>query len=362
MEHNNDIEAVAGEYPRIFISYRREDSAGDAGRLFDRLQKRFGGERIFYDRMSLKPGTNFEEAIQYALSLCRVLIAVVGTKWLVDDHSRRRLDEENDLVRLEVVTAMMSRTPIIPVLVHGAQMPSSVGLPEALQGFSRIQAITLHDESYDQDMTSLLNYLETCDIPPLAVSAPPAATAGPLAGRVFRDDYIGPIVRRLENCHRELGADDLPIEVLLPELMKLFHRMTFRIEPLQKCHTQNWTGRLRGACQTWIVIKAYEENLGHVGSELQKELIQELLDEINRYCDAMAGNLFDPPIEFNSKDECVARCDDYTNSPVKVRFRPKKGMPGELSIKRRILEPCEQSRLKIVELADVLNATRLDRV
>ena len=179
---------------------------------------------------------------------------------------------------------------------------------------------------------------------------------------MFRDDYIEPVVRRLEKRHRELRADHLPIEVLLPELIKLFHRMTFRIEPLQKCHAQNWTGRLRGACQTWSVVKAYDENLGQLGTELQKKLVQELLDEINRYCDVMAGNLFDPPIEFNSKDECVARCDDHTNPPVKVRFLPKKGMPGELSIKRRILEPCEQARLKIVKLVDLLNATRSDRI
>ena len=125
MEPNDDIEAVAGEYPRVFISYRRDDSGGDAGRLFDRLRDRFGGERIFYDRMALKPGTNFKADIQYALSLCRVLIAVVGTKWLVDDQSRRRLDDESDFVRLEVLTAMTTRTTIIPVLATVRPCPTA---------------------------------------------------------------------------------------------------------------------------------------------------------------------------------------------------------------------------------------------
>src|SRR5882672_5435119 len=91
----------------IFINYRREDSSGYAGRLFDALSSHFAG-RLFMDIDTLEPGVDFVEAIEQAVGSCEVLIVVVGREWLTikDAAGQRRLDDPGDFVRLEVETAL----------------------------------------------------------------------------------------------------------------------------------------------------------------------------------------------------------------------------------------------------------------
>ena len=92
----------------LFISYRREDSAGHAGRLFDRLTQHFGKERVFMDVSDIEPGVDFVEAIDVAVGSCAVLVVVIGRNWLTctDSAGRRRLDDANDFIRLETATAL----------------------------------------------------------------------------------------------------------------------------------------------------------------------------------------------------------------------------------------------------------------
>ncbi|MCW8949274.1 MAG: toll/interleukin-1 receptor domain-containing protein, partial [Sedimenticola sp.] len=87
----------------IFISYRRDDSAGYAGRLYDRLAAHFGAERVFMDVEGIDPGTDFVDAIERAVTSCKVLIVLIGHEWLeIDDGSgHRRLDDPNDFIRIE---------------------------------------------------------------------------------------------------------------------------------------------------------------------------------------------------------------------------------------------------------------------
>jgi hypothetical protein len=120
---------------RIFISYRREDSQGEALHLFDDLQNCFGTERVFMDVTGIDPGRDFRRVIDNAISSCDVFIAIIGKKWLnaADESGKRRLDDPNDFVRLEAEAALGRDIAVIPVLVQGAAMPRSEQLPLGLE-------------------------------------------------------------------------------------------------------------------------------------------------------------------------------------------------------------------------------------
>ena len=90
----------------IFISYRREDGAGHAGRMFDRLGQRFGREAVFMDVSRIEPGTDFARSIERALAGCDVMVVTIGREWLGATGSGSRVDEPDDLVRIEVATAL----------------------------------------------------------------------------------------------------------------------------------------------------------------------------------------------------------------------------------------------------------------
>ena len=107
---------------RIFISYRRSDTPHVAGRLFDRLVARFGAGNVFIDVDTIEPGLDFTDAIADAVGACDVLLALIGSHWLdaADDRGRRRLDDPDDLVVVEIATALQRQIRVIPVLVDGA--------------------------------------------------------------------------------------------------------------------------------------------------------------------------------------------------------------------------------------------------
>ncbi len=137
----------------VFVSYRREDSSGWAGRLSRALRDRFGEDQVFMDIDTLEPGIDSTEAIERYLSLSNVLLAVIGPRWLEvrDRSNRRRLDDPDDLVRREVATALTRNIPVIPVLVGGASMPSVEDLPENLRDVARRNAYECSDRRWDYD-------------------------------------------------------------------------------------------------------------------------------------------------------------------------------------------------------------------
>src|SRR5690349_7388558 len=112
------------ERPRIFLSYRRKDAAGHAGRLRDRLAAQYGQDRVFQDIDSIKPGADFAKNITNAVGSCHVLLALIGDEWLKSkDKGHRRLDNPNDYVRLEIEAALNRNILVIPILLDGATMP-----------------------------------------------------------------------------------------------------------------------------------------------------------------------------------------------------------------------------------------------
>ena len=147
---------------RIFISYRRDDSSGHAGRLYDDLVERFGDDRVFIDIDTIEPGVDFSESIERALDSCEIVLAVIGKSWLKisDSAGLRRLDHPDDYVRMELEAALARGVRVIPVRVQGAEMPSSTELPEGLASLARRQAVELSDSRWRYDVSVLVSAVE----------------------------------------------------------------------------------------------------------------------------------------------------------------------------------------------------------
>jgi hypothetical protein len=155
-------ESAAGLIGRIFISYRRDETAYPAGWLFDRLAQHFEAAQIFKDVDSIELGDDFVEVITRAVGSCDVLLALIGNQWLTmtDVNGRRRIDDPNDFVRLEIQAALTRNVRIIPILVDGARMPHGEELPAALAGLARRQALELSPNRFEYDTSRLLKVLD----------------------------------------------------------------------------------------------------------------------------------------------------------------------------------------------------------
>ncbi|HYY24357.1 MAG TPA: toll/interleukin-1 receptor domain-containing protein [Candidatus Udaeobacter sp.] len=141
----------------IFISYRRADSAGQAGRLFDHLNSQFGS--VFLDVDSIKAGSNFELAIRETLTSCGVVILLIGKRWLERDHGMPPFGDDRDVITQEIRTALDLGVPLLPVLVDGVAMPSETALPADFQALAKLNAIELRHASFDRDMAALAECL-----------------------------------------------------------------------------------------------------------------------------------------------------------------------------------------------------------
>lgn len=146
----------------IFISYRREESAGHAGRIYDHLHERFGRDRVFMDVTAIEPGVDFVETIDRAVGSCTALLVVIGPRWLecTGTTGGRRLDDPRDFIRLEVATALHRNVRVIPVLVQGAMMPDEGALPENLKPLAHRNAIEINDTHWHSDLAQLVQALE----------------------------------------------------------------------------------------------------------------------------------------------------------------------------------------------------------
>ncbi len=121
--------------PKIFVSYRRDDSADAAGRLHDRLSAEFGKTSVFIDVDNIPFGVDFRKHLANAVGNCDVLLAIMGDEWLDarDRDGQRRLDDESDFVRIEIATALQRQIPVIPILVGINSVPKPDQLPEDLR-------------------------------------------------------------------------------------------------------------------------------------------------------------------------------------------------------------------------------------
>ena len=145
--------------PVVFLSYRRIDTGGYAGRLTDALEMRFGKGSVFQDVAAITPGSNFVDAINAAVARCGVLIVLIGDTWLTEKDAAggQRLADTEDFVRLEVASALRQGRPVLPVLVEGAAMPAESSLPPELRALAQLQALELSDTRWEYDAERLAN-------------------------------------------------------------------------------------------------------------------------------------------------------------------------------------------------------------
>ena len=143
--------------PAVFLSYRRSDSRDVAERLRQTFQERVGARWSFQDAADIRPGVDWEEAIQENLRTARVVLVLIGPTWLTT--MRERLDRgEPDVLHQEIVTALSRKgRRVVPVLIHGAALPSKDAMPTALQPLLKRQAFALHDDTWDADVDKLIN-------------------------------------------------------------------------------------------------------------------------------------------------------------------------------------------------------------
>ena len=153
--------------PRVFVSYRREDSRGETGRIADRLALEFGKENLFLDVDDIPLGANFVKHLSAEVQRCDVLLAVIGKQWLElrDDHGHRKIDSPTDAVRIELVAALKRDVPIIPILLDGTKIPRSDLLPEDINELSFRNGLDLRYSSFHSDMNRLVRDLRAM-LPP----------------------------------------------------------------------------------------------------------------------------------------------------------------------------------------------------
>jgi hypothetical protein len=166
---------------KIFISYRRDDSAGHAGRVTDRLEREFGRDLLFMDVDAIPLGTNFVKVLHEEVAKCGALLAVIGPDWLDvrDDEGNRRLDNSNDFVRIEIAAALQRDIPVIPILLDGARMPRAGQLPDDLKELASRNGLDVRHASFHDDVEKLIRGLKRTIIAP----SKPEAAAGLAIGR-----------------------------------------------------------------------------------------------------------------------------------------------------------------------------------
>jgi TIR domain len=194
---------VARPKLRIFLNYRRDDSSGYALSLYHNLADHFGADQVFMDIDTIAPGENFVARIEETMSTCDVVVALIGRDWLTasDASGNRRLDDPGDFVRLELESAIEREVPLVPTLVHRAQIPQANELPEPLRPLVLRQGIELHDSTWRTDVARLIRVFER-------LAAPPEAAAPQTQADTATNDAIGasPQPTRADDIAVTLGS------------------------------------------------------------------------------------------------------------------------------------------------------------
>ncbi len=170
---------------RVFISYRREDTSGQAGRLYDALADKLGQDNVFMDVDTIDIGVEFKRAIETAVSACDVLFVMIGPRWLTaaDSRGERRLSRSDDYVRLEVEAALGRDIRVVPALIAGAIMPVADDLPGTLAPLAMRNAVEMSDgPRWQYDVARLMNLLERIRAGESQAEAPPPLELGSLEG------------------------------------------------------------------------------------------------------------------------------------------------------------------------------------
>jgi len=142
---------------KIFINYRRDDSAGTAGRLHDSFFKEFGSDNLFMD-VHIPAGIDFVDYLNSQVASCEIFLVVIGPNWLAatDGSGRSRIHDPSDFVAVEIAAALSREIRVIPVLVDGARMPQAGELPQQLKALARRQAVEVRNTQFHRDCHALV--------------------------------------------------------------------------------------------------------------------------------------------------------------------------------------------------------------
>lgn len=177
---------MTGQPRTVFISYRREDSQGAAGRISDFL-RRETTLRVLIDVESIAVGLDYTKVIREQVAASDAVLVVIGPGWLTSTgpEGNLRLKDRDDAVRLEVATALKEDKAVVPVLVDGASMPKKADLPQNLAALAVRNGTFLRHESFSRDLTAIVESLSSILFPPTQPSEPiaPIALTTPLKAR-----------------------------------------------------------------------------------------------------------------------------------------------------------------------------------
>jgi len=153
--------------PNIFISYRRDESLGYAGRIYERLADLYGADSVFRDVDDIGPGADFAHVIDRHIAACDVLLVLISKQWLTlaDSSGLRRVDNPDDFVRIEITKALKRKVRIIPLLLNNASMPAERDLPDEMKGFVRHQAMELTEQRWEYDFRKLTESIAGASAP-----------------------------------------------------------------------------------------------------------------------------------------------------------------------------------------------------
>ena len=162
-EHPDGLQSIVKQDVGVFLSYRRKDTVEYARSIHAELQNHFLEERLFRDLSAIEPGENFVTAIDRSLEQVDTILVLIGADWVssTDSQGRRRLHKPDDMVRMEVATALNSGKRVIPVLLEDAAMPSQSELPDVLHGLCMLNALEISDSRWDYDLGRLIEALKT---------------------------------------------------------------------------------------------------------------------------------------------------------------------------------------------------------
>jgi len=172
------VERVHRGVGGVFLSYHRSDTASHAARLYDRLARALGQERVWMDVDSVPPGVDFATAVEQAVLAADVVVVLIGPNY-----------KHGGLSAHEVAVALRSEQRVIPVLVGGARMPAIAELPQEMRGLARRQGIELRDAYWDADVGRLLAAVELA-ASPAPISVPTAGHAVRSSGRSANSDEL----------------------------------------------------------------------------------------------------------------------------------------------------------------------------
>jgi hypothetical protein len=146
---------------KVFISYRREETSGEARALYNDLVANLGKSLVFMDVDNIALGRDFRQVLQESLASCELMLVLIGREWVSvkNKSGRRRLEDPGDFIRMEIGAALKRNIPVTPVLLQGAKMPMSEELPEDLRDLSYRNGFELSHNRWESDVQEMIRRL-----------------------------------------------------------------------------------------------------------------------------------------------------------------------------------------------------------